>query len=65
MCRGQVGGLSCCSDHDHLLLCGQTVAPRYRILKEFQCIFRKKANVSLILRMSLIFGAVETFVPMS
>ena len=26
-----------CSDHDHLLRCGQTVAPRYRVLKAFQC----------------------------
>ena len=39
-------------DHDHLLRCGQTVAPRYRVLKAFQCIFRKKANVSLILKLS-------------
>ena len=38
MCRGQVGGVSRCSDHDHLLCCGQTVAPRYRVLKAFQCI---------------------------
>ena len=52
MCRVQVGGVSRCCDHDHLLRCGQTVAPRYRILKAFQCIFRKKANVSLILKMS-------------
>ena len=38
VCRGQVGGVSRCSDHDHLLHFGQTVAPRYRILKAFQCI---------------------------
>ena len=38
MCRGQVGGVTRCSDHDNLLRCGQTVAPRYRILKAFQCI---------------------------
>ena len=33
MCRGQVGGVRGCSDHDRLLRCGQTVAPRYRVLK--------------------------------
>ena len=38
MNRGQVGRVSRCSDHDHLLCCGQTVAPRYRILNGFQCI---------------------------
>ena len=31
-----VGGVRRCSDHDHLLRCGQTVAPRYRLLKAFQ-----------------------------
>ena len=36
MCHGQV--VLRCSDHDHLLRCGQTVAPRYRVLKAFQCI---------------------------
>ena len=50
---GGGGEESRCSDHDHLLRCGgQTVAPRYRILKAFQCIFSEKANVSLILKMS-------------
>ena len=38
MCCGQVGGVARSSDHDHLLRCGQTVAPRLRILKAFQCI---------------------------
>ena len=38
MCRGKVGGVMRCSDHDNLLRCGQTVAPRYRVLKVFQCI---------------------------
>ena len=37
MCRGQVGGVKRCSDHDHLLRCGQIVAPRYHVLKAFQC----------------------------
>ena len=37
MCCGQVGGVTRCSDHDHLLRCGQTVVPRYRILTAFQC----------------------------
>ena len=32
-----MGGVTRCSDHDHLLRCGQTVAPRYRVLKAFQC----------------------------
>ena len=27
-----------CSDHDHFLRCGQTVAPKYHVLKAFQCI---------------------------
>ena len=30
MCLGQVGEVLSCSNHDHLLHCGQTVAPRYR-----------------------------------
>ena len=37
LCHGQVGGEMRCSDHDHLLCCGQTVAPRYRVLEAFQC----------------------------
>ena len=44
MCRGQVGGVSRCSDHDHLLRCGQTVAPKYRVLKAFQCMFESVAT---------------------
>ena len=39
ICHGQVGGVKPCSDHDHLLRCGQTVASRYRVLKTFQCIY--------------------------
>ena len=39
MCCGQVGGVTSCSDHDHLLRCGQSVAPRYRVLKAFQFLF--------------------------
>ena len=38
MCRGQVGGVSRCSDHDHLLRCGQTVAPRYRVAQSVTCL---------------------------
>ena len=63
MCRGQVGDVSRCSDHDHLLRCGQTVASRYRILKAFQCVFRKKANVSLILKMSPNFKGCRDICP--
>ena len=37
MCHRQVGGVTCCSDHDHLLRCWQTVVPRYHVLKAFQC----------------------------
>ena len=37
MCRGHMGWVTCCSGHDHLLHCGQTVAPRYHVLKAFQC----------------------------
>ena len=32
-----VGGVTCCSDHDHLLRCGQTVAPRYRVPVYLSC----------------------------
>ena len=46
LCLGQVGGVTYCSDHDHLLRCGQTVAPRYHALKAFQCI-RLYGNHSL------------------
>ena len=52
-----------CSDHDHLLRFGQTVAPKYRILKPFQCIFRKKANVSLVLKMSPNFQGCPDICP--
>ena len=52
-----------CSDHDHLLRFGQTVVPRYRILKAFQCIFRKKANVSLVLKMSPNFQGCRDICP--
>ena len=46
MCCGQVVWVTRCSDHDHLLRCGQTVAPRYCVLKTFQCI-RLYGNHSL------------------
>ena len=46
MCRGQVGGVTRCSDYDHLLRCGQTVAPEYRVLKAFQCI--SESNVMVL-----------------
>ena len=46
LCLGQVGGVTYCSDNDHLLRCGQTVAPRYHVLKAFQCI-RLYGNHSL------------------
>ena len=47
MYRGQVSGVTRCSDHDHLLRCGQTVGPKYRILKAFQCIkFSEKGNIT-------------------
>ena len=38
MCHGHVSGVMRCRDHDHLLRSGHTVAPRYCVLKAFQCI---------------------------
>ena len=52
-----------CSDHDHLLRFGQTVAPRYCILKAFRCIFRKKSYVSLVLKMSPNFQGCRDICP--
>ena len=37
MCPGQVGGVTCCSDHDHLLRCGQAAAPRLCVIMTLQC----------------------------
>ena len=37
MCRRQVGGVTPCSDHDHLLHCGQTVASRGRVNTTLKC----------------------------
>ena len=50
MCPGQVGGVTRCSDHDHLLHCGQTVAPKYSVLKAFQCIANFKIGWSIVFR---------------
>ena len=35
VCHGQVGGVT--RDHDHLLRCGQTVAPRVHVITTLQC----------------------------
>ena len=37
MCRRQMSGVTRCSDQDHLLRCGQTVAPRGCVIMTFQC----------------------------
>ena len=39
------------------------MAPRYCILKAFQCIFRKKANVSLVQKMSPNFQGCRDICP--
>ena len=59
MCRGQVGGVSRCSNHDHLLCCGQTVAPRYRDLKAFQCINKGADQTARMCRLVCTFAGIQ------